>query len=154
MHPRSDPSSPADRPARWRTVLQLTASKVFDRFLDRLATKHLLAAAGRIESLCTERARRHLLELLRADSATLHSEGLTDCPAPVTRVRFTTCSDDYNPVCWDDNAVVQHTTGETTEVDYVGTPVEDALRDYSSFTDPGDGDRLIVDLTTGEFTLR
>lgn len=154
MYPHSDPSSPVGRPARWRATLRRTVSRIFDRFLDRLSTKQLLAATGHINALCTERARVHLLELLRADSATLHSEGLTDCPAPVTQVRFTTSNDDYNPVCWDDNAVVRHTTGATTQVDYVDTPVESALRDYSSFTDPGDGARLVVNLTTGEFALR
>ncbi|MFJ5850858.1 hypothetical protein [Streptomyces sp. NPDC092903] len=153
MYPHCAPSSPVGRTTRWRAALRRTALRVFNRFLDRLSTEQLLAAARHIDALCTERARVHLLELLRADSATLHSEGLTDCPAPVTQVRFTTSSDDYNPVCWDDNAVVLHTTGATTQVDYVDTPVESALRDYSSFTDPGDGARLVVNLTTGEFAV-
>ncbi|WP_328373487.1 hypothetical protein OG800_50395 (plasmid) [Streptomyces sp. NBC_00445] len=57
-------------------------------------------------------------------------------------------------MCWDDNAVARHTTGATTKVDFAGTDVEQTLRDYSSFTGPVEGTRLVVDLVTGQFSVR
>ncbi|MFI5986900.1 hypothetical protein ACIBEA_39315 [Streptomyces sp. NPDC051555] len=137
-------------------ALMPTTEAIIDRLLIDLDDKQLGSVASRIDTLRTDLARKCLLELLRKDSAALYGDGLTDCPDPVTSIRFGTSNDDCNPVCWSDNAVAVHRAGETsveTLVDYAGTDVETPLRDYSSFTDPVDGSRLIVDLATGEFTI-
>ncbi|TGA92813.1 hypothetical protein [Streptomyces sp. MZ04] len=130
----------------------LTTDSVIDPLLDALDEDQLGTLATRIRTRRIAKVQARLLAALREDSTELHRNGLTDCPEPVTRIRFTTHNND--PVCWDDNALVWHQTGATTRVDYAGTDVERALRDYSSFTDPVEGTRLVVDLSTGQFDVR
>ncbi|MFD0352949.1 hypothetical protein ACFVHW_04255 [Streptomyces sp. NPDC127110] len=114
----------------------------------------LIGWAAKIRRFGTERAQERLLDLLRQDSAELHSQGLSDFTAPVTRLVFATYDNDRDPVCWDDSADAWHEgIADTTEVDYVGTPVVEALRDYSSYTDPVAGARLVVDLVRGAFEV-
>ncbi|MFE3559444.1 hypothetical protein ACFXKW_32005 [Streptomyces sp. NPDC059193] len=138
-------------------TLMPTTEAIIDRLLDDLNDEQLDAVARSIRIRRTESVRLRLLTLLREDSSTLLPYGLTDCPDPITQIRFTTVNDDYNPVGWDNNATAWHETEETTtttQVNYEDTPVEWALRKYSGYTDPSDGARLLVDLATGEFTVR
>lgn len=132
----------------------LTTDSVIDPLLDALDEDQLGTLAARIRTRRIAQVRARLLAALRQDSAELHRNGLTDCPEPVTRIRFSTHNNDYDPISWDDNALVWHQTGATTRVDYAGTDVVPALRDYSSLTDPVEGTRLVVDLSTGHFDVR
>ncbi|MFD7919709.1 hypothetical protein ACFV3R_10830 [Streptomyces sp. NPDC059740] len=132
----------------------LTTESIIDPLLDALTEEQLDELARRISTRRFARVETRLLAALRADSALLHRDGLTDHAEPVTLVTFSTHDNDYDPVCWDLNAVARHESGAKTPVDYGGTDVEGVLRDYSSFTCPVAGSRLVVDLNTGQFTVR
>ncbi|MGW1159358.1 hypothetical protein ACWD48_14255 [Streptomyces sp. NPDC002519] len=145
----------SDRPGPARaTISVLTTESIIDPLLDALDEQQLDELARRISSRRVVRVEARLLAALRADSAVLHREGLTDHAEPVTLVTFSTLDNDYDPVCWDVNAAARNQSGAKTPVDYGGTDVEGALRDYSSFTCPVAGSRLVVDLNTGRFTVR
>ncbi|MFE0777011.1 hypothetical protein [Streptomyces sp. NPDC058861] len=145
----SDHPSPAHA-----TSPVLTTESISDSLLDALDEQQLDELARRISTRRFARVEVQLLAALRADSAALHRDGLTDHPEPVTHITFSTHDNDYDPVCWDLNAVTRHESGAKTPVDYSGTDVEGVLRDYSSFTSPVAGSRLVVDLSTGQFTVR
>ncbi|MCL3998974.1 hypothetical protein [Streptomyces lavenduligriseus] len=132
----------------------LATEAITDSLLDTLDEQQLDELARRVSTRRFARVEARLLAVLRADSAVLHRDGLTQHCEPVTRVTFSTYDNDYDPVCWGVNATARHESGAKTPVDYGGTDVEHALRDYSSFTFPVAGSRLVVDLNTGQFTLR
>ncbi|MEV7465495.1 hypothetical protein AB0O20_03130 [Streptomyces kronopolitis] len=136
------------------TISVLTTESIIDPLLDALDEQQLDELARRISTRRVVRVEARLLAALRADCAVLHRDGLTDHAEPVALVTFSTLDNDYDPVCWDLNAVARHQSGAKTPVDYGGTDVEGALRDYSSFTCPVAGSRLVVDLSTGRFTVR
>ncbi|WP_024126829.1 MULTISPECIES: hypothetical protein [unclassified Streptomyces] len=140
-------------PAR-ATSSVLATESIIDSLLDALDEQQLDELARRISTRRFARVEVRLLAALRADSAVLHREGLTDHSEPVTHVTFSTHDNDYDPVCWSVNAAARHKSGAKTPVDYGGTDIEHALRDYSSFTCPVAGSRLVVDLNTGQFTVR
>ncbi|MEV5043644.1 hypothetical protein AB0N20_02820 [Streptomyces griseoincarnatus] len=145
----------SDRPGpAHATSSALATESITDRLLDALDEQQLDELARRVSTRRFAQVEARLLAALRADSAVLHRDGLTDHSEPVTHVTFSTHDNDYDPVCWGDNAVARHESGAKTPVDYGGTDVEHALRDYSSFTCPIAGSRLVVDLNTGQFTVR
>lgn len=160
MDPRSphavngDATTAPDRPQGTLTPQLLMTDSVIDPLLDALGEDQLAKLAARIHTRRLAQVEARLLAALRAESAELHRNGFTDCPEPVTRVRFGTHNNDYDPVAWDDNATVWHRSGARTRIDYAGTDVESPLRDYSTFTDPVEGNRLVVDLDTGRFEVR
>ncbi|MEU8542922.1 hypothetical protein AB0C52_23550 [Streptomyces sp. NPDC048717] len=145
----------SDRPGPARaTTSVLTTESIIDPLLDALDEQQLDKLARRISSRRFARVEARLLAALRKDSVVLHRDGLTNHAEPVTLVTFSTLDNDYDPVSWDVNAVARHQSGATTLVDYGGTDAEDALRDYSGFTCPVAGSRLVVDLRTGQFAVR
>lgn len=87
----------SDRPGPAHATISVLTTESIDPLLDALTEEQLDELAMRISTRRFARVETRLLAALRAESALLHSDGLTEHAAPVTLITFSTHDNDYAP---------------------------------------------------------
>lgn len=118
-----------------------------------LSDQDLLEVSLLVNQHVKRRRQAAILAELRALIAQDLEDGETESAAPVARVRIHVRQYGGMPPYWSaSNLTLQHTDGVSTFcVDATHTALEGLLNDLTCVDQPGPGDVLTVDLTTGGF---
>ncbi|MFG2210551.1 hypothetical protein [Streptomyces sp. NPDC048638] len=143
-------------PALPSALAPLVGTTDFDTELGRLLDTLTTAQLYDIETACVERQRtyygRKLVTALRLRTRELVADRETDSRWPVVGVVFGTCEWE-NGVFWETTGEVRHLDGTRSFVDLDFEDVSGLLADLSGTERPCGGERLRVDLLTGDVTV-